>query len=267
MDLTLTYDALTQAFESLKVYFLIYCLCVVLIFLLGKSLDRERFVYPVIFLVLTLYNPILVSPIAETIGLLPRIRRIYWLLPVTLLIVYLIVRVVSEAGSAVFKVAVILAALLIAGSWNNYFENRKTPENIYKISDESILVSEKLHELSPQDGDIMVVFSDDRLQEIRMYDASVRNILRRKDLLNWQPDVEDEEYVREVYASGKTNRIITLFVKYGCVPEDITILSDALEKKDPDYLICDKDSMKMMTLEDMGARKVSETDSFAIYEI
>ena len=266
MDLSMTYTALRAAFESLKIYFLIYCLCLVIIFFIGKYADRERFIYPVIFLSLTLYNPIFVSPIADKIGLLARIRRIYWLLPVTLLIVYVIVKLFSKMSSRMGRIMLIAVTVLVVISWNNFFENRKTPENIYKISDESIEVAEKLHELDGSGGDIMVAFSDDRLQEIRMYDASVRNVLRRKDLLNWQPDISDSAYVNEVISKGKPNRIMTLFLKYGVVPPE-ELLKESLIKKDVSYVISDREPIKLKTMEDMGCVLKDETDSFYIFAI
>ena len=80
------FDMIRSAVGGIEWFVLAYFICVALYFIIGREHLSPVFVYPVGFMLLTIFNPFLIVPLSEVIGLTTRIRRLFWLLPVNLML-------------------------------------------------------------------------------------------------------------------------------------------------------------------------------------
>ena len=76
------------AFGGIEWFLIAYFVCLAGFFVIGKERLSLGFLYPFLFMLLTIFNPFFIVPLAAKIGLTTRIRRLFWLLPVNLVLAY-----------------------------------------------------------------------------------------------------------------------------------------------------------------------------------
>ena len=265
MDWRMTLQAFSDAFDGLMLFIPVYGLLLLFFLFFGTKEEKRVFVYPVVFLCLTLYNPLLVAPIADKIGLAARIRRIYWLLPVVLLLAYGLVRVFDRLHSKVLKsFFLVLCFLFIAYAGQDMRTAFAPVENEYKISDEIIALDDMLNE----DGGTetkRAAYADLRLLELRQYDPSVRNVITRNRLLYWNPDLSSVEAVEDCLTEANATEILTLVLRFDQLI-DPEIFQGALAEKEVSYVIIEENADKAAYLEKCGMEILNRTESFLLYK-
>ena len=87
-NVTFLYEMFRTAFGGIEWFLIAYFVCLAGFFVIGKERLSLGFLYPFLFMLLTIFNPFFIVPLAAKIGLTTRIRRLFWLLPVNLVLAY-----------------------------------------------------------------------------------------------------------------------------------------------------------------------------------
>ena len=259
--------AFDDAFSNIVIFFLDYELALAVFWLLKKRDLKTIFGYPVLFALLTVFNPYLMIPVADKIGLSSRIRRIFWLLPVNLVLAFAIVCLVYRFTRR-WKQAAALALFLIlaAAAGECQLPHMVPAENIYKISDESIAIADMIEEDAQTSEPKRCLFADIQLLELRQYNPSIYNTIRRKDILNWSMNPADPSSVEQVLNERSSHHILTMLLYYG-VPVESDILKRYVRRFHIRYIIPNKEKGLDGYFEEMGYDEIGETEHFTVWRV
>lgn len=259
-------ESFMTAIGGIEPFVVAYVLVLAGFILLKKKELRQYFSFPLIFMLLTIYNPFIIVWVAEKIGLTSRFRRLFWLMPINLVLavtaVFLIKRFkktwLRAAAAAVLAVAVVLGG-------TPAIPEMKKAQNVYKVQNETIEIARIMEADTGTDGYKKAAFADVALLELRQYDPSIRNLFNRKIMYSWNPDVSDESVVARIKSKVKQRKYqIALVIKYG-VTIDEKLFKKCIKKKKVEYLIPNKGFGLDGYLLGMGCEKVGETENFVVY--
>ena len=174
-------SALTQIFASYSqyagsgMYMLLFFLAMVCIYIWERNKENKAllYFYPLITLVV-IYNPLIAHIIIAFIeGLV--YWRIFWLLPITIIIAYAATVIVLNVPVKLKRIMVTIAltAILIAGGKFIFTaENYSKASNWYKLPAQTILVCDILE--NDTDGEIRVVVPTALEDSMRQYNANIQ---------------------------------------------------------------------------------------------
>lgn len=267
-NFTVLYDAFRTAIGGVEWFVLAYSICLACFFIIGKDYMNDGFVYPLFFMILTIFNPFLIVPVSEIIGLLPRIRRLFWLLPVNLTLAFVFTCAVFAPKKKYLRplaAACISAGVIFLGSCAiPYFH---MPENIYKVSNTVLEISELIEEDSTENGlEKIALYSDVELLELRQYDPSIYSVLRRSDLLDWSVDPADEQAVNSVIKSRHVPHNLALVSRYG-VEIDQSRFLKYMKKVNASYVITEPARDLYDYLTSAGFEQIGVIDGYCVYRI
>lgn len=216
-NLTVFYEAFRTAFGGVEWFLLAYIICLIAFFIIGKDYMNCGFVYPFAFMLLTIFNPFLIIPLAEMIGLLPRLRRLFWLLPVNLTLAFVFTWAVFAPWKKHWRALAgvcISVWVIVCGSFA--VPHMHMLENPYKTSNMIIEFSQMI-EADSAEHDLWksVLFSDVELLDLHQYNPSIHSVLRRNELLDWSVDPEDTQAVKRVRRGKHILRKLALVSRYG----------------------------------------------------
>ena len=267
-NITFLYDSFRSAIEGIEWFVAAYFICLVCFFVIGKSLLNNAFVYPFAFMAVTIFNPFLIVPLAEVIGLTTRIRRLFWLLPINLTLAYVFVLLISRPRKWLFRgaaAALCIGFILCCGTFVKPY--LQMPENIYKTTDTILEISALIEKDSQETGtDKAALYSSQQLLELRQYDPSIRSILRRTDLLDWNLENPDDETVQRVIDSGHHLHRLALVSRYGLhIDQDVFMTS--ARQCNANYVISHTDMNLQEYLTSAGYELLDIIDDFEVYRI
>lgn len=228
-------DMFRTAIGGIEWFVAAYVLCIVFFFIIGRRYLSLSFVYPLAFMALTIFNPFLIVPVSEIIGLTVRIRRLFWLIPVNLVLAFAAVCLCTVPARKSYltnppasthrqnflnhthralALAVCITFIVVCGTSVRPYLN--APRNIYKADPEVIEISRLIEEDSEVTGlDKHALYSNVRLLELRQFDPSIKCFLRRSDLLDWNINPKRKKAIRKVIHSGHQPHILALVSRYG----------------------------------------------------
>ena len=204
------------AFGGIEWFLIAYFVCLAGFFVIGKERLSLGFLYPFLFMLLTIFNPFFIVPLAAKIGLTTRIRRLFWLLPVNLVLAYAFTMLCTLRMKKWAQLLLsIVFAVFVATVGSSVRPYLHMPQNIYKTSDEILEISSIIESDSAATGlEKRTLYSSQQLLELRQYDPSIRGILRRNDLLDWSIDPDDETQIADVIASNHHLHRLALVSRY-----------------------------------------------------
>lgn len=265
---TVLYEAFRTAISGVEWFVLAYIICLICFFVIGKDYMTTGFVYPFAFMMLTIFNPFLIIPLSEMIGLLPRIRRLFWLLPVNLTLAFVFTWAVfsfKKKYLRVFLCAVIAAGIICSGSFA--IPHMHKLENPYKTSNMVVEISRIIEEDSAKNGLWKsVLHSDVELLELRQYDPSIHSALRRSDMLDWSIDPEDENAVKQVVKSRHVLRNLALVSRYGIEIKQSRFLKYIKRARVP-YVITEPGRDLDTYLKEAGFEQIGNINEYRIYRL
>ena len=214
------------AIDGIEWFVIAYVLCIIIFFAAKSQYLKFTFSYPFVFMLAVIFNPFLIVPVAHAIRLTSRFRRLFWLLPVNLVLAYAYTFLCTlPAGNRQKKVffykiwrviapfCCVAFIVILGTSVRPYLH---TPQNIYKTTNEVRSISAVIANDSAATGKKKTaLYADLQLMELRQYDPTITNILRRKDLLNWNLENTDQQTVESVIQSGNRRHILALTARYG----------------------------------------------------
>lgn len=257
--------AFDDSFSNIEFFFLAYAAALAVFWLRKKHNLKSFFVYPAVFAFFTVFNPYLMIPIADKIGLAPRIRRIYWLLPVNLVLAFAmtwLIYVLSKWWKQAIAVSLCILAAAFFGE--SQWKHMVPAENGYKIKNETIEIADMIEKDAGTDKPKSCLFADLQLLELRQYDASLLNAIRRKDMADWQVNPADPDWVQRVLNKKNSRRILTLVIYYG-LQIDPAILEEQMDKHQIQYAIPNKNKGLGDYFGTMGYELVGETENFQVF--
>ncbi|TGY96599.1 hypothetical protein E5329_08520 [Petralouisia muris] len=259
--------AFDDSFSNIEFFFLAYVLALAVFWFQKKQNLKSFFVYPALFAFFTVFNPYLMIPIADKIGLAPRIRRIYWLLPVNLVLAFATTWLVY-ALSKRWKQAIAVILCLIAAAFfgENQWAHMIPAENSFKIKNETIEIADIIEKDADTADPKSCLFADLQLLELRQYDPSLLNVIRRKDMADWPVNPADPDWVQRVLNKKNSRRILTLVLYYG-LTIDPAVFEEYMEKHQIQYVIPNKDKGLREYFGNMGYELVGETENFEVFRV
>lgn len=259
--------AFDDAFSNIELFFLAYLLALAMFWFRKKRDLKTVFVYPVLFALFTVFNPYLMIPVADKIGLSSRIRRIFWLLPVNLVLAFVMVWLIHRFSKRWKQTAVLAVCLILVTLAGECQLPHMVPaENIYKISNESIAIADMIENDAQTSEPKRCLFADIQLLELRQYNPSIYNTIRRKDILNWSMNPADPSSVEQVLNERSSHHILTMLLYYG-VPVESDILKRYVKRFHIRYIIPNKEKGLDGYFGEMGYEVIGETEHFTVWRV
>ncbi len=267
MDLDFINRSFDEAFEHIEFFFLAYVAALFVFWFQKKKDSRPVFVYPALFAFFTLCNPYFMLPLMDKINLAPRIRRIFWLLPVNLVLAFVIVTCIHRLSKRWQRLAAAFVfCAVIAFFGESQLSHMAPAENIYKIKDETIAVAEILDGHAPKGQPKSCAFADIQLLELRQYDPSIQNTIRRKDMADWPGslDLSDPANVQKTLDEKNGRRILTMALYHG-IPVEPAILGKYIQKFKIQYIILNNDKPLGTYFIESGCTEIGETEHYTVF--
>lgn len=263
-----------------------YALCIAFFFIIGRMRLNLAFVYPLVFMALTIFNPFLIVPLSDVIGLTERIRRLFWLLPVNLVLAYAFTclctvparksyltdppaptkrqRLLNSSHRLLAAALCIAFIVLFGTSTKPYLQ---MPKNIYKTSNEILEISRLIEEDSTRTSTSKkALFSSQQLLELRQYDPSIEGFLRRSDLLEFSIDPDSQEQINEVIRSAHQPHILALVSRYG-IRIDPEVFLASIERCHITYIIQEQEYGLGDYFAENGFELIGTAGIYEIYRI
>ncbi len=215
-------------------YFVMYLFALLYIMVKGSRRDREIFLPGAVLLAATVFNPLSPLVLDKIFDVSSEYYRLFWIAPVVILVPYVFTVIVHDIpkGKDRYLVAALGVAALILGGNFVYAKGFDVAENIYKIPDEVIQISEIIHNDS-QNEYSKAFFEYEYNMEIRQYDPRILLTIDREDYIYAMNYSYTEEMLED--EENPENRILALLVRNQKVQEDDFI--DALDKTGTEYII------------------------------
>ncbi len=267
-NVTFLYEMFRTAFGGIEWFLIAYFVCLAGFFVIGKERLSLGFLYPFLFMLLTIFNPFFIVPLAAKIGLTTRIRRLFWLLPVNLVLAYAFTMLCTLRMKKWAQLLLsIVFAVFVATVGSSVRPYLHMPQNIYKTSNEILEISSIIESDSAATGlEKRTLYSSQQLLELRQYDPSIRGILRRNDLLDWSIDPDDETQIADVIASNHHLHRLALVSRYGIQIDRQEFLTSA-KKCTVNYIISHSDMGLADYYEAAGYEKLGQAGEFEIFRI
>lgn len=237
-----------------------------LLFLLTreKNMEKQIAIYS-LFLFATILNPILVNIFFRYVDMDEVYYRFFWLLPINLVIAYLFIRLADRCSSIWKKLSFYAICICIVGLLGvpviTTGDLTSLPDNLYKVPDDVLEISEYIHADSEEDSPTLAV-DNGLLMIIRQYDPSLKLSILRDFSLCWN-GIPQFQYKRES-AKYPTQEAL-MNVLYGGNTEDTDAFIQAIQDTQTDYLVFSKVVPIQEYLTSLGATYVAETESYLIY--
>lgn len=267
-NFTVLYDAFRTAIGGVEWFVIAYFICLACFFVIGKDYMNDGFVYPFFFMALTIFNPFVIVPVSGIIGLLPRIRRLFWLLPVNLTLAFVFTCTVflpKKKSLRLLITACITGGVVLLGS--SAIPQLHMPENIWKVSNTVVDISDLIEKDAAENGlEKTALYSDVELLELRQYNPSIRSILRRNDLLDWSIDPTDEQAVSQVIKSRHVPHILALVSRYGVEISSKRFIK-YMKRVKVSYVITEPSRDLQDYLIQAGLVQIGEINGYRIYRL
>lgn len=241
-------------------FFVIYLGCLLYIAQQKSNVMKQVFVFPFVFLLFTVFNPLLMEPILEMTDWRNRYSRFFWMLPVEILSAYLLACLLEKKKRAEERTALavfVVCLLFLCGGSATKIE---LDDNIYKLDDSVVEVAELIEAVS--DKETPVVFYDEALYYwIRQYDASIIAAVGSEEMETYRWITMDDIDPEEQYEDEGT--ALSMFVR-GVEIEPETV-NHAMESRNVDFFVRNTDFYSEEYLQQLNIVYVDEVDGYELY--
>lgn len=213
-----------------------------------KEKDRNKkilFVYFPILVFIVITNPIfnLVSSVVFTVN---TYSRLFWLLPLGIVIGYAGVLAVGEGKQEIEKVGICISLfVIIALSGKFYFDKNGTFVefgNLYKLPDESVLIAQLIG--TDEEENKKALVPGELTPYIRQIDASIELLYGREP---------DTAYWNNPLATELDNG-------------NVEYIAKVLEEKGCQYVVFKRATVMREPIQNYGFEMINETENYVIYK-
>lgn len=243
-------------------YFMLYAAALVYVCIAGSRREKEIFIPCSVFLLFTVYNPVAPVILDRFFDVNSEYYRFFWIAPVIVLVPYLSAKLITggrNTSQRVVTAILIIAIFAVSGKYV-YADGIKWAQNIYKMPQEMIEVSELIHNDSEAEYPKAFLEYEYNMQ-MRQYDPKMLLTIDREDYLYAVSNVyTDEMLMDETHPQYK---LLAVLVRYQDVDTDM--FADALEMTGTEYVVVNRAHPRIDYLEEAGLVKIAETDDHCIY--
>ena len=259
-----------RRFQGEGIFFVFFLLSVIAAAFFLKNQWKKGLLAYLLFLALTVFNPILINPVVGLLDLDDEYYRFIWLLPVTILIAWFAVYLVERAPKAALR-AVVCALCIIALAFPGktiLARGLEPAENLYKIPDEVIEVCETIHDISGEEN--LTLYVDfDLAVLINQYDPSYEMALSYSDISIFQSSYDSDK--TEEYDGVFSPELISKWFLYQIFElnntgAEIAPLARSLDWLGTDYVVLRRDEPMLEYAKEQNCVPVYETETYIIME-
>jgi len=233
-------------------YMLLLFVSFLCIYITDRSKERKvLFCYYPALVLAVIFNPLIAKVIINFIdGSV--YWRMFWTLPITVIIAYAATTIsisISDKYRKVVVIFVLTAIMIMSGKFIFTANNYSIPSNWYKLPAQTIEVCNILE--NNTNGEIRVVVPADLETSIRQYDANIQMVYGRDGTTNSY----DINYVDRVilHADMQQSEL------------NIDLISKKMKLFECNYLVFNKSVSLSDNLESYGYNYVASTESYNIY--
>ncbi|MCR5687550.1 MAG: hypothetical protein K6G58_05975 [Lachnospiraceae bacterium] len=244
-------------------FFVMYLFCLAYVFIKGSTKVREMFIPNAVVLMITVYNPFVPIVLDRIFDVSSEYYRLFWIAPVIILVPYVLTTVIMDEKCTSRKVlyAILTAAMFILGG-NFVYSGGHAAQNIYKIDDELIEISDLIHEDSGTEY-TRAFFEYGYNMEIRQYDPKMLLAIDREQYLY----AVNYSYTDEMLSDDgmPEYKILAVLVRNQNVDEgDFT---DALIKTATPYVVLTKGHPQTSYVRSAGLREIGQTGTHTVFKL
>jgi hypothetical protein len=241
---------------------MLYVAALVYVCIFGSRREKEIFIPCSVFLILTVYNPLAPVVLDRFFDVNSEYYRFFWIAPVIVLVPYLFTKLIfyTEKKEVRFiTAAIILCICLVSGKFV-YADGIKLAENIYKMPDELIEISEIIHEDSSAKYPKAFLEYEYNMQ-MRQYDPKMLLTVDREDYLYAVQNPYTDEMLED--ESHPQYRLLATFVRLQPISEEAFL--DALEATKTEYVVLNRNNPRTSFCLIAGLHKVCETENHIVF--
>lgn len=232
----------------------------------GRKRKSVIFVGCTLFLLLTVYNPLVVKYLIAGAKFENEYYRFIWILPVIPAVAYYSVRLVTalkRKWQRILMTGLVLACLVALGNpLNGVVKNFSMAENIYKVPDDLRAVCDVIHQ--NQEGDLPRVVFDTGLNSIvRQYDAGIATVISRNASIYRAGSTVAGTY-DENSSFYKRQKALMDVIDYH-IYDDKKGFKKALEQSKTDFVVTPVGQVDHEFLTDCGCELIAQTENYYIY--
>lgn len=278
------FDMFRSAFGGIEWFVVAYLFCIAVFFIIGRQSLNLAFVYPDAFMAVTIFNPFVIVPLSEVIGLTTRMRRLFWLLPVNLVLSYAFTGIcmtpprksylsvppktthVQEAYNILHRsMAAGCCVLFIALFGSSALPHLHVPQNLCKADDTVVQISELIEEDAAANGLFKkALYANENLLELRQYNPSILGMLRRSDMTEWSLNDRSQENIDRIIRSYHQPHILALVSRFGIRIDEAAFI-ETTQRCRIDYIIQEKEMELGDYYVSTGYELIGEIGEFEIY--
>lgn len=265
---TLGLDFVKTCFSWYQNDMIVFGMFVLVMFAMYLSIRKpyQYLSYYVFFLFLTIFNPILVKYCYAPFDQDTVYYRFFWLLPINIVVAAAIISIAQKPTTKFAKTTIICCFILLISTsgtpQKSLGEIIKIPDNLYRVSDDLLEISEYVHQDFSSENPVVVAPTALSLS-IRQYDASIHLAISRDMLLSWE-GMSDFEALQSTNSYQKRKPILDVLLGGSTdTPDDFI---SALDQLKVNYIITDKFFDLTQYITSCGGTLIAETDSYLIYK-
>lgn len=241
-------------------YLVLYLGILLYFFKYGSKLMKQIFVWPFIILLLTVYNPLIMGPVLELTGWADRYSRFFWVLPVEILCAYVFATLIERQKNVSNKAVVACLVICIVLMCGDVPIKKIPDENIYKMDNYIIEISELIGEAKTTEQPILVCDRNVYYQ-IRQYDASLLMAINDLEMSYYGEKQADEIDPSEQYLSGYHAQ--AMFVRG--VEIDAELANLIFQALNVDFFVRNKNYYSDEYMQSLNLSYVGEVEGYEIY--
>ncbi|MCR5421751.1 MAG: hypothetical protein K6E98_12200 [Lachnospiraceae bacterium] len=244
-------------------YLVLYLVALIYICIYGSKREKEIFVPCSVFLILTVYNPVVPVILDHIFDVNSEYYRFFWITPVVILLPY--TATVLIMGAKDIKQRTVLSVLILLICFCSgrfvYADGFKVAENIYKMPDELIEISNIIH-LDCATEYPKVFLEYEYNMQMRQYDPKMLLTIDREDYLYAVSNPYTEEMLKD--DDHPQYRLLAALTRNQHVEEEDFL--EALEMSKTEYVVVNKSHPLINYLKIAGLKTVAKTGEHVIFK-
>ena len=260
-------DACMRLYWSSCWYPLLFVVGLICTLIWGRKRNSRIFIGYTLFLMLTVYNPLVVKYMIPRLKFENEYYRFIWIIPVVPAVAYYGVRLVTMFKKkwlrVLLAIAVSVGFMILGNPLDGVVTNFAMTENIYKVPNDLRAVCDVIHQ--NQENDFPRVVFDNGLNSIvRQYDAGIATVISRNASIYRAGSTVAGTY-DEDSSFYKRQKALLDVIDYH-IYEDKEGFRSALKKSKTDFIVTLTEQTDNEWLTDCGCELIAQTESHLIYK-
>ena len=255
-----------RRFQGEGIFFFLMAVALVFFALAIKNEWKKGILIYLLGLLVTVFNPLIATPVVRLLGTEDEYYRLIWLLPVTMLIAWMMTYVIEKGKNVILRAVLIFGCVvLVAIPGKSILAKGLSPaENIYKISDEVIEIVEFMHTESEKE-DINVLTEFDLTVVLNQYDPTIHLLIPYADVALLRELDKTDNFGKVLPPSLKSQmELYEILYKFN----ELTWMDFglALGYLEADFLVLSKNCPMLDYIATQSCNIINETENYYIYE-